>query len=400
MTEEDYEQPDCAKAGSFQTWWVKRLDGTRNAIVPLDKVELADLGTFPIPVGAFCSAHWFDFHPSGIVAAGFYGGGTQFLDVRNPKDIKSYGHATWGASEVWDSYWMPVYSKAGVMTAKKTNLAYSVDLVRGIDVYRVDLPGTTWDTNTASIAPVGSGWVTGRVGHRCALGPARGGAPASSYDEPRRRLARLTNRTTAGKPDCRFGALCESRTLCADPWSRRCCRLGWDSPSGWLLGSSWLSNIADGIQVAAGPLLVASETRDPLLVSLAAVLQYLPFLLFGLFAGVVADRVDRRRLVALADLCRVVVVAVLVGTVVTNEVNIALVLAAVFLLGVGETFADTTTSTLLPMIVAKRRPRHRQRPADHRHRHVQPARRTTGRCPALRAGAGRCRSSRRGRAWC
>jgi divalent metal cation (Fe/Co/Zn/Cd) transporter len=81
----------------------------------------------------------------------------------------------------------------------------------------------------------------------------------------------------------------------------------------WLLGSSWLSNIADGIQVAAAPLLVASETRDPLLVSLAAVLQYLPFLLFGLFAGVVADRVDRRRLVAIADLCRVVVVAVLVA---------------------------------------------------------------------------------------
>ena len=83
-------------------------------------------------------------------------------------------------------------------------------------------------------------------------------------------------------------------------------------------------------------------------------LQYLPFLLFGLFAGVVADRVDRRRLIVVADLCRVVVVAVLVGTIVTDEVNIAVVLAAMFLLGVGETFADTTTSTLLPMIVAKR----------------------------------------------
>ena len=161
VTEEDYEQPDCSKAGSFQTWWIKRLDGTKNAIVPLDKVELADLGTFPLPVGAFCSSHWFDYHPSGIVAAGFYGGGTQFVDVRNPKDLKAYGHATWGASEVWDSYWMPVYSKAGVMTSKKTNLAYSVDLVRGIDVYRVDLPGTSWDTNVASIAPMGSGWVSG-----------------------------------------------------------------------------------------------------------------------------------------------------------------------------------------------------------------------------------------------
>ena len=159
VTEEDYEQPDCSLAGSFQTWWIKRLDGTPGAIVPLDKVELADLGTYPSPAGAFCSSHWFDFHPSGIVAAGFYGGGTQFIDVRNPKDLKSYGHATWGASEVWDSYWMPVYSKTGVMTSKKTNLAYSVDLARGIDVYRVDLPGTTWDTNVAAIAPAGGGLV-------------------------------------------------------------------------------------------------------------------------------------------------------------------------------------------------------------------------------------------------
>ena len=40
-----------------------------------DKVEVADLGSFPLPVGGFCSAHWFDFHPSGIVTVGFYGGG-------------------------------------------------------------------------------------------------------------------------------------------------------------------------------------------------------------------------------------------------------------------------------------------------------------------------------------
>ena len=140
VTEEDYMQTDCTKAGSFQTWWVKRLNGRPGQIVPLDKVELSDLGNFPMPQDAFCSAHWFDFHRSGIVAVGFYGGGTQFVDVRKPRDIKSYGHATWGVSEVWDSYWVPRYDKRGVAHGK-TNLAYSVDAVRGLDVYRVDLPG-------------------------------------------------------------------------------------------------------------------------------------------------------------------------------------------------------------------------------------------------------------------
>jgi hypothetical protein len=152
VTEEDYEQTDCSKAGSFQTWWVKRLDGTPDAIVPLDKVELSDLGTYPLPEGAFCSAHWFSYHPSGIVAAGFYGGGTQLVDARDPRHLTSYGHATWGASEVWDSYWVPAYSRKGVDTGRLTNLVYSVDLVRGLDVYAVDLPG---GSTTSDPLPLG-----------------------------------------------------------------------------------------------------------------------------------------------------------------------------------------------------------------------------------------------------
>ena len=122
----------------------------------------------------------------------------------------------------------------------------------------------------------------------------------------------------------------------------------------WLLASSWVSNIGDGVIIAAGPLLVASETREPFLVALAWMLQYLPWLVFGLFAGVVADRVNRKTLITVANGCRVVVLTVLVGTIVTGQVNIAVVLASMFLLGVGETFADTTTATLLPMIVARR----------------------------------------------
>ncbi len=143
VTEEDYEQTDCAKAGSFQTWWVKELNaGTRgfDSIVPLDKVELSDLGNFPSPQGAFCSSHWFDYHGSGLVAAGFYGGGTQILDVRNPRVIKPYAHSIWGTSEVWDAMWVPAY-KNGRMTGGTTNVVYSIDLVRGLDVYAVDVPG-------------------------------------------------------------------------------------------------------------------------------------------------------------------------------------------------------------------------------------------------------------------
>ncbi len=152
ITEEDYEDVNCSTAGSFQTWHVKTLSGAPSAIVPMDKVELSDLGNFPSPAGAFCSAHWFDYHPSGVVAIGYYGGGTQLIDVRTPDRLKSYGHAYWGASEVWDSYWVPVYNDRGVATGRQTNITYSVDLIRGLDVYSVDLPGGARSTDTVSLA--------------------------------------------------------------------------------------------------------------------------------------------------------------------------------------------------------------------------------------------------------
>ncbi|HZJ06083.1 MAG TPA: hypothetical protein VFD59_11515 [Nocardioidaceae bacterium] len=152
VTEEDYEDVNCSTAGSFQTWHVKRLNGAPDAIVPLDKVELTDLDPTALPANGFCSSHWFDYHPSGVVSVGFYGGGTQLVDVRNPKEIKSHGKAVWPGSEVWDSYWVPVFNKNGVDTGKKTNLAYSIDLIRGLDVYSVDLPGGARVTNNVSLA--------------------------------------------------------------------------------------------------------------------------------------------------------------------------------------------------------------------------------------------------------
>jgi hypothetical protein len=38
------------------------------------------------------------------------------------------------------------------------------------------------------------------------------------------------------------------------------------TPFRWLVGSSWISNLGDGIGLAAGPLLIASHTYDPFLV--------------------------------------------------------------------------------------------------------------------------------------
>lgn len=121
----------------------------------------------------------------------------------------------------------------------------------------------------------------------------------------------------------------------------------------WLLGSSWLTNLGDGISIAAGPLLVASQTDDPLLVASAALVHWLPALLFGLYAGALSDRLDRRLIVVSVNLLRAAILAVLAVTILTETVAIGLVLGLLFALATAEVFADNTTQTLLPMLVRR-----------------------------------------------
>jgi predicted MFS family arabinose efflux permease len=121
----------------------------------------------------------------------------------------------------------------------------------------------------------------------------------------------------------------------------------------WLLASSWSSNLGDGIAIAAGPLLVASQTEDPFLVASAALVQWVPPLLFALFAGALSDRLDRRVIVVTVDLLRGLVLAGMAATILTDTVSIGVVLVALFVLGTAEVFADNTSQTLLPMLVRR-----------------------------------------------
>jgi MFS family permease len=121
----------------------------------------------------------------------------------------------------------------------------------------------------------------------------------------------------------------------------------------WLLASSAISNVGDGVALAAGPLLVASLTQDPLLVSFALLAQQLPNLFFGIPAGAIADRFDRRRIVAAVNLVRAAVLVVLAATIVGEAVSIAIVLLTLFVLGTAEIFADVSSNSLVPRVVPR-----------------------------------------------
>src|SRR5437773_10473448 len=104
----------------------------------------------------------------------------------------------------------------------------------------------------------------------------------------------------------------------------------------WLWSASTLTNIGDGIVLAAGPLLLASQTRDPFVVSLAFFCEFLPSLVFGTFAGVVVDRADRRRILIIVNLGRAAVLGLLATTVASGPISIAAVLLGLPLLGTAQ----------------------------------------------------------------
>ncbi|MGB3827817.1 MAG: MFS transporter [Ornithinimicrobium sp.] len=121
----------------------------------------------------------------------------------------------------------------------------------------------------------------------------------------------------------------------------------------WLFGASTSANLGDGVLLSAGPLLVASITRDPFAISMAVFAQRLPWLMFGLVAGGVVDRVDRRALVMIADAARAIVLLGLVALLLTDQVSLPLLYAAFFLLGTAETFVDNAASTLTVSVVPR-----------------------------------------------
>ncbi len=127
-------------------------------------------------------------------------------------------------------------------------------------------------------------------------------------------------------------------------------RLGADFTKLWAAAA--VSTVGDGVTMVAGPLLAATLTRDPALVAGAAFAQALPSLLFSLAGGAYVDRVDRQRLILVIDLLRGAVLAGLAVLVATGVLSIPLLYAVFFLLGTGETVADTASVARLPAIVA------------------------------------------------
>jgi MFS family permease len=112
-----------------------------------------------------------------------------------------------------------------------------------------------------------------------------------------------------------------------------------------------VSNLGDGVSYVAYPWLAGSLTRDPLPIAGLPVAARLPWLLVTLPAGVLVDRVDRRRLMVATDTVRFAVTAAVGLAVVGGAMTLPLLYAAALALGCGQVLHDNAAQTVLPGLV-------------------------------------------------
>ncbi|MBE8520657.1 MFS transporter [Amycolatopsis sp. H6(2020)] len=117
--------------------------------------------------------------------------------------------------------------------------------------------------------------------------------------------------------------------------------------------SAALSNLADGILKFALPLLAIGYTRSPALVAGLTLAFTLPWLLFALPAGAIADRCDRRSVMLLANVTRATLLAGLLVAVLLNAGSIWILYVAALGTGIAETLYDTASQAIVPQLVGR-----------------------------------------------
>ena len=133
--------------------------------------------------------------------------------------------------------------------------------------------------------------------------------------------------------------------------------------------SSVISNLGDGVTMIALPWLASAVTRNAFLIALIAVASRIPWLVFTLPAGVITDRVDRRKLMWWSQTFRAVLMLfsagavwyyqstlpnpdeVQEGVVSENAVIYGLIVVVSLLFGFAEVLYDNSAQTILPSIV-------------------------------------------------
>ena len=117
----------------------------------------------------------------------------------------------------------------------------------------------------------------------------------------------------------------------------------------WL--GACVSTIGTFVQQFAQSWLVYDITKDPFYLGLDLFLGQLPIIMFSLFGGVFADRLDRRKMLLTSQYIQMTCAFLLAFLFFTHVVQVWHILALSFVVGLGQSFGGPAYSALLPALV-------------------------------------------------
>jgi MFS family permease len=121
-----------------------------------------------------------------------------------------------------------------------------------------------------------------------------------------------------------------------------------------LLSGRLLSTIGSQVTAIAYPLLVLAVTHSPAKAGLVGFAGLVPHALFGLPAGVAADRWNRKHLMIAADVVRALAIASLATSILLDRVSFWQIAAVAFVEGTGSVFFNVAHAGALRAVVPRR----------------------------------------------
>ncbi len=113
------------------------------------------------------------------------------------------------------------------------------------------------------------------------------------------------------------------------------------------------SSIGTWMQEIAQNWLVLEMTNSPFLLGLDAFLGDIPIFLFSLVGGVIADRMDRRKLLMISQIIQMTSALTLAFLIATQRIQIWHILLSSFVVGTAQAFGGPAYSALVPSLVEK-----------------------------------------------
>ncbi|HVS46232.1 MAG TPA: MFS transporter [Verrucomicrobiae bacterium] len=122
--------------------------------------------------------------------------------------------------------------------------------------------------------------------------------------------------------------------------------------SRYFLGQS-LSYVGDGLRTLAVPLLVFHLTNSAVALGGGLIAETLPFALFSVVGGSLADRVDRRRLMIYCDAVRCAVMVAFAVAYVTHHLSVPGIYCGLIVISISAAFFMGGQSSSLPYLLGK-----------------------------------------------